>query len=241
MDVLIAGGTGAIGSAIVRRFARDGHRVTFTWAHSAEEAHELAAELDVRSLHLDMLADWNPPDVHVDVLVNNVGVNLSGHGVDAVTDVELQTTFKVNVLGAVRLAQAYLPAMANRGFGRIVNINSLYGLTVPAHRLSYGVSKFAMRAVTSSLAQEFARHGVTVNDVCPGPVDSAMLRAMGQTAVDHGRSASLTAYLADVAREVPIGRLIAATEVAAATAWLASAESGACNGVALRVDGGALA
>jgi NAD(P)-dependent dehydrogenase (short-subunit alcohol dehydrogenase family) len=126
----------------------------------------------------------------------------------------------------------------DRGFGRVVTINSGMGLVPPARRLSYGASKHAMRAATRSLAQELAAYGITVNDVCPGPVDSFMFREKAQAAIDTGRFADTAAYLADFLSRVPTGSLILAAEVAAAVAFLAAEDSGSITGVALRVDGG---
>jgi NAD(P)-dependent dehydrogenase (short-subunit alcohol dehydrogenase family) len=100
--------------------------------------------------------------------------------------------------------------------------------------------KFALRAMTCSLAQELAPFGITVNDVCPGPVDSAMLRSMGAGAVEEGRYDSVEEYLASVGQDLPTRRLVLPSEVASAVSYLASPESSACTGQAIRVDGGLL-
>src|SRR4051794_11011691 len=107
MRVLVCGGTGAIGSAIVRLFAMRGHQVSFTYAHSEAEAHGLQEETGGQSRCLDLLKEWSPPDVDPDVLIYNAGVNLSGHGLQDVTLGELRDSFTINVEGAVRLAQRY--------------------------------------------------------------------------------------------------------------------------------------
>jgi NAD(P)-dependent dehydrogenase (short-subunit alcohol dehydrogenase family) len=236
--VFISGGTGAIGSALVRRFAEDGYDIEFSYNRRWSQADELSREYGIRKHRLDFTQAWSPPDTTADILVNNAGVNLSGHDLSDTTDPEITQTLEVNLLAAIRLARYFTPLMVSNGFGRIININSLYGVFAPARRLSYAISKFALRAMTGSLAQELAPHGVTVNDICPGPVDSEMLRSMGAQAVADRRYPDLEHYLTDVGREVPIGRLIKASEVAAVAAFLATESAAACTGQAILVDGG---
>lgn len=238
--VFVCGGTGAIGEALVREFAQRGDHVHFSYNSSLQQAEALAAELNVTPLRLDLANPFDPPDLQPDILVNNAGVNLSGHPLSATSDDEVLATHRVNVLGPLRLCQAYVPGMASRRFGRIININSLWGLAAPANRLSYAMSKHALRALTLSLADELAGDGITVNDICPGPVDSAMLRSMGAEAVASGRFDSVADYIYDVEREMPTGSLVTPEQVAAVAAFLATPEASNCNGLAIKVDGGLL-
>jgi 3-hydroxybutyrate dehydrogenase len=227
-----------MGSAIVRWFAQAGHTVSFSYNSNGERAKELAAETGAGAYALDFGRDWQAPDLDVDILVNNAGVNLASSEIFDTSDEEIETTMRVNLYAPVRLIRHYGRGMRTRGFGRVVNINSGMGLVPPARRLSYGASKHALRAATRSLAQELAPYKITVNDVCPGPVDSFMFRAKAQAAVDMGRFADTDAYLADFLARVPTGSLIPADEVAAAVAFLSAEGSGSITGVALRVDGG---
>lgn len=238
--VLISGGTGAIGTALVRRFAACGDDVAFTFNRSSEQAATLERETGAVALHHDLEGEFAPPQLEPEVLINNAGVNLSGHGLQSTTDDEVLRTLTVNVLGPLRLCRHYAPAMVSAGFGRIININSLWGLTAPANRTSYAMSKHALRALTQSLAHELGPHGVTVNDICPGPVESAMLREMGTAAVEAGRFRSVDEYLDDVRGEMPTQRLVEADEIAAVAEFLSSPSAGSCNGIALRVDGALL-
>ena len=234
----VTGGTSPMGSAIVRRFARAGHEVSFSYNSNGERAKELAAETGAEPCALDFRREWRAPELDVDILVNNAGVNLASEEIFGTSDEEIETTMRINFYAPVRLIRHYGRGMRERGFGRVVTINSGMGLVPPARRLSYGASKHAMRAATRSLAQELAAYGITVYDVCPGPVDSFMFRAKAQEAVDAGRFADTGVYLADFLSKVPTGSLIVADEVAAAVAFLAAEESGSITGVALRVDGG---
>ena len=239
-SALVTAGTSAIGSAIVRALAAAGDSVTFTYRSKPDAADRLAAECGATACHLDLERDWTPPALDIDVLVNNAGISLSGHAIWDTPDEDLQRSLTVNYLAPVRLIRHYSAGMRERGFGRIVNINSLYGLTAPARTLGYTASKHALRAATRSLAQELAPYGITVNDVCPGPVDSEMVRSRGDVAVAAGRVASIAAYLDEFAARVPLGRLIAAEEIAQAVAFLTGEGSAALTGLAVRVDGGML-
>ena len=227
-----------IGAEIVRRLASLDYELHFSYCNSNAEAKALVKETGAHAHRIDYRGSWEPPPIEVDVLVNNAGVNLSGHDYSATTDEELQMTLCVNVLAPVRLCRHFAPGMAERGFGRIVNINSLWGIAAPAMRLSYSMSKFALRAMTGTLAQELASFGVTVNDVCPGPVDTSMLRAMGAAAVANGEFKSIEGYLDSVSHEVPIGRLIDPRDVIDAVVFLLSPGAATWTGQAIRVDGG---
>jgi NAD(P)-dependent dehydrogenase (short-subunit alcohol dehydrogenase family) len=236
----VTGGTSPIGAAIVRRLSSDGCSVRFTFCSNEEGAQKLARECDASAFQIDFTGVWEPPDMAVDILVNNAGVNLAGKEIVDTPDEEIERSMAINFLAPVRLMREYCKGMRTRGFGRIVNINSGMGLTAPAKRLSYTASKHALRAATRSLAQELAPYQITVNDVCPGPVDSAMFRVKANEAVSSGRFATVEDYLADFVTQVPMGRFITADEVASAVAFLASPLSGACTGLAVRVDGGKL-
>jgi NAD(P)-dependent dehydrogenase (short-subunit alcohol dehydrogenase family) len=238
--VFINGGTGTIGSQLVRSFADSGYSVAFSYNRHEAQARDLAAQYNLAIYAIDFLSEWTPPAETPDILINNAGINLSGHTLEHTSDLEVGQSSQVNLIAPLRFARQYSPKMIENGYGRIININSLYGLSAPALRLSYSASKFALRAMTMTLAQELAPFGITVNDICPGPVDSDMLRGMGAEAVAAGRYADLRQYLRAVADDVPIKRLISAEDIAAVALFLASDQASACTGQAICVDGGLL-
>ncbi|HAN47881.1 MAG TPA: hypothetical protein DCQ20_03220, partial [Nitrospira sp.] len=206
---------------------------------SERTAQELSADTGTEAIRVD----FSRPGWQIDpsgelILINNAGVNLSGHSVADTTEAEMDYTLKVNLLAPWRLAQALTPHMATTGWGRIVNINSLWGLASAKNRFSYAASKHALRALTATLALELADQGITVNEVCPAAVATDMLAGMAEQAVAAGRFASTEAYLADCANSIPTKRLVAPTSVAALVLFLCSKDAQDITGQSICVSGG---
>lgn len=238
-SVLVTGGSGGIGSEIVRRLAANGYRVTFTYLRGTSEAESLAHATGAVAIQLDFLAPgWVAPAGKFDVLVCAAGVNLSGSDLVGVTDIEIDNSLAVNFSAPVKLARAYAPGMVERGWGRIVSVNSTWGVAGAKKRLSYCASKHALHAFTVCTAMELADTGVTVNEVCPGPVQTAMLTQMGEKAIEDGRFGDLDDYLVDCAKSVPTGQLVSASSVASAVLYLISEDAKDVIGHSLLVSGG---
>jgi NAD(P)-dependent dehydrogenase (short-subunit alcohol dehydrogenase family) len=143
----------------------------------------------------------------------------------------------LNFMGTVRAIRAVLPGMVERGFGRIVNIASTAGLKGYAYVAPYVAAKHAVVGLTRALAVETARSGVTVNALCPGYTDTALVRdSAARTAAKTGGTAE--DVIAKLAAANPQGRLVRPDEVAAAAVWLASDAAAAVNGQAIAIDGG---
>jgi 3-hydroxybutyrate dehydrogenase len=173
----------------------------------------------------------------VDVLVNNAAVNDCR---SKTTEVQLDQwlcTLAVNLTAPFMLCRSVLPGMVTRGWGRIINISSIYGLRGTENNLPYTVSKHGLSGLTKTVAREYGGCGITCNEICPGPVDSELLNRIasyyqdseGTLPEDFNRS---------LATEIPVGRLASAEDIASCAIYLASESSGYVNGVSLPVDGG---
>ena len=174
----------------------------------------------------------------LDILVNNAG---APHGndrgqVETVPYDEWLRVMSINAGGVFLMSRAAIPHMKERGFGRIVSLSSVAGLTALPERAAYCASKAAVIGFTRSVAHDLAPFGITVNCVCPGSIRtdraiSSTLRA-GWTDVDAG--------LKERAQHIPVKRHGRPEEVAATIAHLASDDAGFITGQAIPVDGGGL-
>lgn len=166
----------------------------------------------------------------VDVLVNNAGANLRKAAVE-VTAQEWEALMAVNVTGPFLLSQRFARHLiAVDAPGSIVNVASTHGIVGAAERTTYGISKGALIQMTRMLAIEWAPHGIRVNAVAPGRLDTA--------SPSRARSGSNADYMAAMLARIPLHRLPTVEEVAAAIAYLASPAAASVTGHTLVVDGG---
>ena len=172
----------------------------------------------------------------IHILVNNAGWARAMTVTDMTVDVWEQT-MRVNVTGTLLCIQQVLPAMLAAKAGRVVNVASTAGLRGYKTMSAYCASKHGVVGLTRALAAETAKHGVTVNAVCPGYVDTEMTdHAVANVVSALGKSAADARAL--IVGTVPRGALIRAEEVASAVAWLCRPEAAAVSGVALPIAGG---
>jgi 3-oxoacyl-[acyl-carrier protein] reductase len=236
---LVTGGSRGIGAAIVRRLARDGAAVAFTYAASAEKADALAAEIEASGrTALAIAADSADPEAvrgavartverfgRIDILVNNAGI-LVGGMVDDYGLADFDRMVAVNVRAVFVAVQAALPHMAQGG--RVITTGS-----VTADRTGfpgssvYSMTKGAVAALTRGLARDLGPRGITINTVQPGPTET-----------DINDNDGIRAMLRPL---MAIGRMGADEEVASLVAYLAGPESSFITGSALTIDGGYLA
>jgi 3-oxoacyl-[acyl-carrier protein] reductase len=177
----------------------------------------------------------------IDALVNNAGTS-SVKALDALTDEDWQTQWELHVMGPMRLMRAAAPVMAQRAWGRIVNVCSSSGKRPSKTNVAYSVTKAAELSLSRAFADEYAPCGVLVNAVAPGPVGSELWLAPGGLADQSAELRGVTReeVLDAAARRVPIGRLGTEQEIAAVIAFLCSEGASNVAGAAWSVDGGSV-
>ncbi len=183
-------------------------------------------ELDLRS-NASIDAYLAALSVPVEIVVNNAGIN----PLAAVTEVracDLDEVLQVNVVAPLRLIAGLVPAMKAHGYGRIVNISSIFGATVAKeHRVAYSASKAGIVGLTRALAVELASAGILVNAVAPGYV-----------ATELTRQNNTPQELEEIRKTIPLERLAEAREIAEVVAFLCSERNSYLTGQTVIVDGG---
>jgi NAD(P)-dependent dehydrogenase (short-subunit alcohol dehydrogenase family) len=251
MTALVTGAARGIGAAIAIELGRQGARVMATDRDAAALVDTLGKLAEVGSgsatLSLDVTSSEqcfaaiervNSEFGKTDIVVNAAGLYMSAPFLKLCTE-DFQRLLDVNLFGTVNLMQAALPGMLARQYGRIVNLASTAGKRGGANQSAYSVSKHAVIGVTRCVAMEFAKTGVTVNAICPGPVRTEMLAGLWETQAALAGT-SIDAVKAGMLKRIPIGRLIEPDEIAAMTAYLVSSQAGGLTGQAITVDGGML-
>jgi 2-hydroxycyclohexanecarboxyl-CoA dehydrogenase len=241
---LITGGGRGIGRAIAGDLAATGHAVAVAdllAADASETAQSIesaggrahAVSLDVtdqRSVEAalgQVRAAFGP----IEILVNNAGWDELRPFMD--TDEEFwDRVIEINYKGCLRMTREVVPAMSERGWGRLVNIGSDAGRVGSSLEAVYSGAKGAVIAFTKTIAREVARRGITANTVCPGPTRTPMLEGMANATDDGER------LIESLTRAIPMKRLGEPEDVAAAVTFLASERAGFITGQTLSVSGG---
>lgn len=241
---LVSGGARGIGRATALALAQDGCAVAvadvradqaLAVAQDIQEgggsASEVAMDVTDAEAVRDAVARVRTQMGPVDVLVNCAGWDEFRHFLD--TDEQFwRRVIEINYEGCLRTCAAVLGEMAERGFGRIVNVSSDAARVGSAQEAVYAGAKAGVVAFTKTIAREFARQGITANAVCPGPTDTDMLSEMAVGAHDAQR------LVEALTRAVPMRRLGTPQDVAQAIAFLASEQAAYITGQTLSVSGG---
>jgi 3-oxoacyl-[acyl-carrier protein] reductase len=179
----------------------------------------------------------------VDILVNNAGTSFA-RGLDDLTDDDWNGLWELHVMASMRLMRAFAPGMAERGWGRIVNVTSSAGKRPSLTNAAYSVTKAAQGSLSRVFADTYATKGVLVNAVAPGPVSSPLWVDDGglgdQTAEARGLESKAAAIEAQASR-VPMRRFAEPEEIASVVAFLCSERASNVTGAAWSVDGGTFA
>jgi NAD(P)-dependent dehydrogenase (short-subunit alcohol dehydrogenase family) len=242
--VVVTGGGGGIGRALVAHFAAGGDRVVALGRDEAALASSAAAAGgDVTAEPCDVTDEAAVGALFdrlgaVDVLVNNAGFAESAP-LDRTSLASWRAHLDVNATGAFLCTRAVAAGMRERGRGAIVTVASTAGRVGVPYTAAYTAAKHATVGLMRAVAAELAGTGVTANAVCPTFVDTPMTeRSVERIAARTGRSHDDARGA--LAAAAPLGRLLDAGEVAAAVVWLASEEARAVNGQALVIDGGGI-
>jgi 3-oxoacyl-[acyl-carrier protein] reductase len=177
---------------------------------------------------------------HLDILVNNAG-SAQWRDLDDVPDEDWRAQYELNVMAPLRAMRAAAPPMAERGWGRIVNVCSTAGKRPSSAMPEYSVAKAAELSLSRLFADRYAKSGVLVNAICPGPVESEMWMEPGGL-LDQSQAMSgdetREQALASAGSKRPIGRLAESAEIAGAIVFLCSERASYVSGAAWSVDGG---
>jgi len=243
---LVTGSSRGIGLATARALRAEGARVLMT-ARGEEALAAAASELGADHFAVDV-TDPDAPGLllahaggHVDVLVNNAGTS-AVKPLDELTDDDFEQQWQLNVIASLRLMRTCAPGMAERGWGRIVNVASSSGKRPSGTNVAYSVAKAAQLSLSRSFADAYAAKGVLVNAVAPGPTGSSLWTEPGGLADQQAEAKGITREEAlEAARSrIPLGRLAEEEEIAAVIVFLCSERASDVAGAAWSVDGGSV-
>lgn len=228
LRALVTGGTRGIGAAIASELLKTGHELFVTGKSPNGRGPEGSTYLH---------CDFSDPaateafattisKIDLSVLVNNVGINKVAPLAEY-NSADFTLIQQVNVIAPFVLCRAVIPGMRKRGFGRIVNITSIFSVVSKAGRSAYSASKCGLFGLSRALALEVAADNILVNCVAPGFVDT-----------DLTRDVLGTAGMAEMVAQIPMGRLARPAEIARYVLFLASEENTYMTGQNVVVDGG---
>jgi len=234
---LVTGAASGIGAATARRFAREGATVAINDAKPegldavAGEIRAAGAKALVLPGDVTKKADCERivQDVtrtfgRLDILINNAGINRDAMAAK-MTEEQWDAVLSVNLKGTFLCAQAALPGMRERAWGRVVNTSSI-GSLGNIGQANYAASKAGVIGLTKTLALEYAKYGVTVNAIAPGPVMTAMLAGVPEAIRER------------IIAQVPVGRIASPDEIAGVHVFLASEDAAFITGQVIFADGG---
>lgn len=242
--VIVTGGAGGIGSATARRFGAEGAKVAI-FDLNLEAGQKVADEItaaggQAAAFKVD-ITDRASVDAGVagvqqqlgpiDVLVNNAGWDVFKPFTKTVPQ-EWDKLIAINLVGALNLHHAVLPGMVERKYGRIVNVASDAARVGSSGEAVYAACKGGLVSLSKTLAREHARHNITLNVVCPGPTDTALLAGVAEGAPNPEK------LIEAFTKAIPLGRLGQPDDLASAIAFFGSDEAAFITGQVISVSGG---
>ncbi|MDX3763521.1 SDR family oxidoreductase [Streptomyces sp. AK02-04a] len=224
---MVTGGSQGIGLAAVRALTAQGHRVMAASRTSRIPADVCAVPCDVAapdgpSRAVRVIADLHGP---VEILVANAGIT-DDAVLPGMSERQFQRVLDTNLTGVFRTMRAVLPTMVTTGWGRVVIVSSVTGLWGAPGQANYAAAKAGLVGLCRTAAREAAVHGVTVNIIAPGFIETSMTEGLS------------AARKKDLLAQIPMGRPGTPEEVSTCIAWLAAEDAGYVTGAVLPVAGG---
>jgi dihydroanticapsin dehydrogenase len=240
---LITGGASGLGLAMAQRFIDEGAKVVIAdldvrtadaalkqlGANAARVTGDVSKPADAERMVKETVAQLGG----LDILINNAGIETTG-SVTSCKDEEWMRQIDVNLHGVYRMSRNAVPEIIKAGGGAIVSMGSIGGLVAVKEYSAYGASKAAVIQLTRSMAADYAEHNIRVNCLCPGPIDTPMLRRAAAKLGGMHPDQVIEGY----ASYTLLKRVGKPQDVAAAAAFLVSDDAAYITGVALPVDGG---
>lgn len=234
--IIVTGGASGIGLATIKMLVANGARVACfdnngeRLAQSPAEQVQLVDVTDVAAVE-DAVTNFATLAGGLDGLVNSAGVDFLGT-LEQTGPEDWNRIMQINLLGPVNICRSALPHLKSSGGGSIVNISSAAGLKPLIHRTAYSSSKAALEMFSKSLALEVGSAKIRVNSVCPGAVETPLLRDSIDATNDPA------AVEQDIKARYALGRIAEPEEIAAAVLWLLSDAASYVTGTSMAVDGG---
>lgn len=237
--VYVTGGMGGIGTAICKRFCRDGHTVIAGCGPGSQRKDRWLADMHAQGFSVEAsegnVSDWDSTAGAfrvvaekfgpVDVLINNAGITRDGT-FRKMTPEQWRAVIDTNLNSLFNVTKQVIDGMVDRGWGRIVNISSVNGQKGQFGQTNYSTAKAGIHGFTMALAQEVAGRGVTVNTISPGYIGTDMVRAVKPEVLEK------------IVSTIPVKRLGEPAEIAAMVAWVSSDDAAFATGADFSVNGG---
>lgn len=232
-NVLVTGCSRGIGLAIAKKLIDEGYFVVGTSRSKIDLANLLGSDnclhqaVDVSNEDdiSSMIESLAKQDIHIHCLVNNAGITKDQLFMRMNSD-DWNSVINTNLNGVFYLTKSLIKSMVKSKYGRIVNISSVAGLMGNAGQVNYASSKAALSGFTKSLAKELASRNITVNNVCPGFIESDMTKELSDAQIENAL------------QQIPLQRFGTAEEVASLVAYLLSDAANYITGQELSIDGG---
>lgn len=235
--VIVTGGSRGIGAAIVKELALKKYNVVLNYNKSEKEAEKIKEELKENDINIEIFkADVSDKKQakelieftlnkfkNIDVLINNAGIDQIKPFME-ITENDWNTMFKINLNSVFNCTQEALKNMIHNKKGCIINISSIWGITGASCEVHYSASKAAIDGMTKALAKELGTSNIRVNSIAPGLVNTEMNKELSKE------------DLAELKKEIPLGRIAQPEEIAKSVEWLIEDEY--VSGQIISVNGG---